>query len=165
MTRGEFKSILLPCYRQMYDIAFAILRDSDDASDAVQDLMADLWLKHERLEIPDNPQAFCIRSARNFCIDRLRADSKRYFDNIDSLYMMASDFRADTEVSLRTTLSCIAAILSGFKMKQRRILILSLFSQLSTDEICVVTGESPDNVRVILSRGRKRIKQFLSDEK
>lgn len=36
MTDGEFNSILLPQYRQMYATAFAILRDSDDASDAVR---------------------------------------------------------------------------------------------------------------------------------
>ncbi len=158
MTSGEFKSIIMPCYRQMYMTAFAILRNRDDASDLTQDLILSLWQKHASLPPPDNPQAFCISMARNLCIDRLRRDSNRFFDNIDSLYMMASDSRADSEVSLLTTRRCISEILLKFKEKHRKILILSLFSQLSTDEISTITGESTDNIRAILSRGRKKIK-------
>lgn len=79
--------------------------------------------------------------------------------------MMASDMEADTEISLRTTQSCISDILLRFKEKQRRILILSIFSQLSNDEISVITGESSDNIRAILSRGRKKIKEYLNNGK
>lgn len=43
MTSGEFKDRVLPCYRQMYATAFAILRNPDDASDAVQDAISVLW--------------------------------------------------------------------------------------------------------------------------
>lgn len=155
----------MPCYRQMYLTAFAILRNRDDASDVTQDLILSLWQRHETIPVPDNPAAFCVTMARNHCIDRLRHNSKNYFENIDSLYMMASDMEADTEISLRTTQSCISDILLRFKEKQRRILILSIFSQLSNDEISVITGESSDNIRAILSRGRKKIKEYLNNGK
>ena len=65
MTDGEFKRILLPQYRQMYTTAFAILRDPDDASDAVQDTISTLWQKHEGMAIPENVSAFCNRTIRN----------------------------------------------------------------------------------------------------
>lgn len=165
MTDGEYKSILLPCYRQMYATAFAILHDSADASDVVQDMMILLWQKHEAIAIPQNPQAFCARLVRNHCIDRLRSDTGRYFERIDSLYGMTSDIATDTDVSLRMTESYISEILSTFKAKQRKILILSIFSQLSNDEISSITGESPENVRVILSRGRKKIREYMTDER
>lgn len=161
MTRGEFKSIVLPCYRQMYATAFAILRNQDDASDAIQDIVTSLWQRHDALDIPDNPQAFYVHMTRNICIDRLRLDSKKYFEKIDSLYMIASDSEADTELSFSTTKARISDILLKFKEKHRKILILSIFSQLSNDEISVVTGESVENVRKILSRGRKKIKEYL----
>ncbi|MDE6279053.1 MAG: sigma-70 family RNA polymerase sigma factor [Paramuribaculum sp.] len=148
----------------MYATAFAILRNSEDASDVTQDLIMSLWQKHDEIQIPDNPQAFCVSMTRNHCIDRLRRDSKRFFENIDSLYMMASDVEADSAISLTTTQSCISDILMRFKEKHRRVMILSLFSQLSNDEISVITGESTDNIRAILSRGRKKIKEYLSNE-
>lgn len=165
MTSGEFKSILLPCYRQMYATAFAILRNADDASDAVQDTMSTLWQKHPILEIPDNPQAFCYHAVRNVCIDRLRLNSKHYFDQIDNLHFLPADSQADYDVSLDTTTSYINDILLNFKEKHRQILTLSIFSQLSTDEISRATGESPENIRSIISRGRKKIRNYMNDEK
>ena len=55
--------------------------------------------------------------------------------------------------------------LAQLNERHRKVLTLSIFSQLSYDEISVATGESPENVRVILSRGRKTIKEFLKNER
>lgn len=148
----------------MYLTALAILRDHDDASDAVQDAITSLWQNHEELKIPDNPQAFCNRTMRNTCIDRLRSSSKRYFENIDNLGAIADGMNADTEASFTTTSAFISKLLLIFKEKQRKILILSIFSQLTNDEICEITGETPENVRTIISRGRKKIKEYLNNE-
>ena len=164
MTDGEFKSILLPLYKQMYTIAFAILRDTDDASDAVQDTISTLWQKHKRIALPDNPSAFCRQTIRNHCIDRIRANSKRYFERIDTLYMIPSNVSTDSELSSESTRSYILRCLSRMSEKQRRVMTLSIFSQLSNDEISDATGESPENVRVILSRGRKTIREFMKNE-
>ena len=165
MTDGEFNRIVLPHYRQMYATAFAILRDPDDASDAVQDTVSSLWHKHRHLQIPDNAIAFCNHVIRNHCIDRIRVDSKRYFERIDEMYHLPTDSHTDSNVSLESTSSFILKCLAKLNIRHRKVLILSIFSQLSNNEISVATGESPENVRVILSRGRKAIKEFLKNEK
>lgn len=165
MTDGEFKNILLPCYRRMYAVAYTILRNADDASDAVQDVISILWQQHKDLPVPDNPMAYCCRVARNNCIDHLRSNSKRYFDNINDANMLVSDSLADSVISYKTTSSRIAEILSIFKEKQRKILVLNIFSQLSNAEISKIMGESEENIRVILSRGRTKMKEYLNDER
>ncbi len=156
---------MLPCYRRMYAVAYMILRNTDDASDVVQDAISTLWQQHKDLPIPDNPMAFCCRTARNSCIDRLRANSKRFFDNIDDANMLVSDSVSDSEISYQTTSSRISELLSLFKEKQRKIMTLNIFSQLSNAEISKIMGESEENVRIILSRGRKKIKEYLNDER
>ena len=164
MTDGEFKRILLPNYRQMYATAFAILRDPDEASDAVQDTIFSLWQRHENMDVPDNAPAFCNRTIRNHCIDLIRQNSNRYFERIDTLYHLPSGSKADSEVSLTSTASLIIRFLKKLNYRHRKVLTLSIFSQLSNDEISAATGESRENVRVILSRGRKTIKEFLKNE-
>ncbi len=148
----------------MYATAFSILRNSDDASDAVQDAISALWQKHEAIAVPDDPQAFCNRTVRNTCIDRIRLYSGRYFSNIDGLYTAPADSAADSEASYGSTRACITDILAKFKDKHRKILALNIFSQLSYDEISSVTGESIVNVRAVISRGRKKIKEYLNHE-
>ncbi len=164
MTDVEFKDILLPCYRRMYAVAYAILRNTDDASDTVQDAMSVLWQGHKELPIPDNPVAFCCTTTRNSCIDRLRRDSKRYFENIDKGNMVSAETATDSIASYSLTRQHIVDILSNFKDKQRKILLLNIFSQLSTNEISKIMEESEENVRTILCRGRKKIKECLKDE-
>ncbi len=164
MTSEEFKNILLPCYRRMYATALAILRNADDASDAVQDTITSLWQRHDAITIPDNPAAFCCRSVRNTCIDRLRLNARRYFDSLGILYNVESEITSDRDASLSNMQAYIAELLSGFKEKQRKILILNFFSQLTNDEISDITGETVENVRVIISRGRKKLKEKLKNE-
>lgn len=165
MTDGEFKRILLPQYRQMYATAFAILRDRDDASDAVQDVISALWQKRKRIEVHDNVSSFCNRTIRNHCIDQIRKNANRYFERIDALYHFQSGSNTESQASLNLTSSLIMKCLKKLNDRHRKVLTLSIFSQLSNDEISVATGESPENVRVILSRGRKTIKEFLKNEK
>ncbi len=164
MTDVEFKEIILPCYRRMYATAYSILRNADDASDTVQDAMSVLWQGHLSLSVPDNAVAFCCTATRNSCIDRLRRDSKRYFDNIDTVQMLSSESATDSAASYSSSIKHISKILSNFKEKQRKILSLNIFSQLSTQEISKILGESEENVRTVLCRGRKKIKEALKDE-
>ncbi len=164
MTDGEFNRILIPQYRQMYATAFAILRDPDDASDAVQDVISMLWQKHLNLAVPDNIVAFCRQTIRNHCIDRIRRDAKRYFERIETLFQLPTESNADSEASLATTSAFIMKCLMMMNKRHREVLTLSIFSQLSNDEISAATGESPENVRVILCRGRKTIKDYLKNE-
>ncbi|MDE6632590.1 MAG: sigma-70 family RNA polymerase sigma factor [Muribaculaceae bacterium] len=164
MTDQEFKNILLPCYRRMYAIAYAILRNADDASDAVQDAMSSLWQRHIELLIPDDAVAFCCKTVRNACVDILRRNSKRYFDNIEDVKMLPSLSDTDSSVEYSSARQFILKLLSTFKEKQRKILVLNIFSQLSANEISKIMGESEENIRTILCRGRKKIKECLNDE-
>ncbi|MDE7418861.1 MAG: sigma-70 family RNA polymerase sigma factor [Muribaculaceae bacterium] len=164
MTDLEFKNIMLPCYRRMYAIAYAILRNADDASDAVQDAMSSLWQRHIELLIPDDAVAFCCKTVRNTCIDILRRNSKRYFDNIEDAKILPSRSDTDSSAEYSSSRKFILELLSTFKEKQRKILVLNIFSQLSANEISEIIGESEENVRTILCRGRKKIKECLNDE-
>lgn len=164
MTDQEFKKIFLPCYRRMYAIAYAILRNADDASDAVQDTMSSLWQRHMKLLIPDDASAFCSKTVRNTCIDILRRNSKRYFDNIEDANVLPSLSKTDSAVEYSSAKKFIFGLLSGFKEKHRKILVLNIFSQLSANEISKIIGDSEENVRTILCRGRKKIKECLNDE-
>lgn len=148
----------------MYAVAYGILRNSDDASDAVQDAMSSLWQRHDELLIPDNPIAFLSIATRNTCINILRSSSKRYFENIETVNLMMSGNTTDSSAEYSSARTRILEILSDFKDKQRKIIVLSIFSQLSTNEISKVMEESEENVRTILCRGRKKIKERINNE-
>lgn len=73
-TAEEFETLYTSCFTPSMRLALSLLRDQDEARDAVHEVFVRLW--QSTLHI-DNPQAFVIRSVRNACITRLNALSTR----------------------------------------------------------------------------------------
>ena len=56
----------------------------------------------------------------------------------------------------------IRRLIETLPSSQQRVLILSSMYHLDTAEIAKATGLSPGNVRQLLSRGRKRLRDLLN---
>lgn len=156
----------MPRYGDMYVAASVILRDKDDACDAVQEVIARLWERRSGLDSAVSVGSLCAISVRNYCIDMLR---KRHGQvSLDTELNMGSDvsapITADADANYNSLLQAISKVISTMNGVQRKVLTLSLISKLTTEEIQQVTGESSANVRQILSRGRRKIKEILENE-
>lgn len=160
MTGSDFRQTIIPCYKSMYAAAFAIFRAQDDASDAVQETMARLWSQRDKISVPANPAAFCIRAVRNQCIDMLRTRKCEPLENLK----IADSQSADAPANFHSSVSLVGTLIADFPKKQQKVLHLSFISQLSADEIAEITGLSNANVRQIISRGRQILKSLLSHE-
>lgn len=161
MTSQEFKSTILAQYRRMYAAALAMLADSDDASDAVQDTVAKLWERRTSLGDISSPQAFCIKAVRNTCIDRIRAREEANVPiTADFMHPQAPE-HADDTASLHMSQALVERAIESLPEAQRRVIRLSVYSCCSNDEIAAQTGFSDSNVRQLLSRARKSIRNLL----
>jgi len=141
----------------MYGVALRILHDRDDASDAVQNAVAKMWLKRDSVVLNGNPGMFCCRVISNVCIDMLRQRVPKVKDY--ELEMQTSHFTADGLSEYNSAKEHLTRLLSGFSPGHRRVLWLSLVCGLDYREIVEATGESPGNVRQIISRGRQKLRQ------
>lgn len=167
MTDGEFKRLILPNYSSMYVAAFIILRNKTDACDAVQETMARLWERRAKLEITVSPQALCNTATRNCSIDMLRRHHGELSTDSEPLSVhndVPSAIRADSEANCNSLIEAIGKTLDTFNGAHRRVLSLSFISRLNNEEIAQATGLSPDNIRQILSRGRRKLKEIMSHE-
>ena len=161
MTAEEFKSTILANYRRMYAAALAMLANSDDASDAVQDTVARLWERRESLGDVDSPASFCIKAIRNACIDRIRSRAEANVPIDADFRHPASAEQADDEVSLQMSQSAIERAIAALPAPQQRVIRLSAYSCCTNDEIAAQTGFSDSNVRQLLSRARKTLRTLL----
>ncbi|MDE6309386.1 MAG: sigma-70 family RNA polymerase sigma factor [Muribaculaceae bacterium] len=166
MTDGEFKQLVLPRYSDMYAAAFVILRDKNDACDVVQEVIARLWERRKALEAATSLGSLCVVSVRNFCIDMLRKRHGRVSldAELNLGYDVAGKSSTDDTANYNSLLKAISKVLSTMNGVQRNVLTLSLIGRLTIDEIQQATGETNVNVRQILSRGRRKLKEVLEDE-
>lgn len=157
MKEDEFKHIFIPYHSKLYRIAFRFVRDSDIASDMVQEVYIKLWSQKDKLIHIKNKEAYSVTCLRNLCLDHLKSAKK------EISFETLSDKKAVEEIpdwSDETKL--IRKILETLPEQQRTAFWLKHWEEYSNEEIEEQLGMSAINLRVSLSRARKTIKeQFL----
>lgn len=152
----------MPLHKQLFAYALSLLKNESDASDCLQEALTRLWEKRGQLDKVDNPEAYATVTVRNVAITFL-ARRRRMTDNQPESPPDASDLDPDPleRIFLKEKLEVVNKIIKTLPDNQRKVVMLSSLSGLSNNEIKQVTGLSDDNVRVILSRGRRKIKELL----
>lgn len=158
MTPQEFKTILIDSRRRMYAVAVAILGDSDDAADAVQDAYVRLWSRRDSLDGVASAEGYCMVVTKHVCLDRLRAS--RLTERLDDLPAAESLSAEPDDMTGRESVDIVTSIIDLLPEPYRRFIRLSAINSLSNSDIASLTGYTEGNVRQILSRARKRIKEL-----
>ena len=60
MDAEQFRKLFMPFHEKLYRIAFALLGNSNDAEDMLQDAYYKLWCKRGELTALDNPESFAV---------------------------------------------------------------------------------------------------------
>ena len=151
-----FKERFLPLYPRLYAVAAAILGSATgEAADVVQEAMVRIWQSGEAMAKVDRPEPYAVAVVRAKAIDLLRSRHRQC--PLDSAAELSADYGPDL-----STAEFIHRIIDTLPASQREVVRLSAFNNMSTNEICDVTGLSQSNVRQLLSRGRKKIKELYT---
>lgn len=156
MSTEEFTELYLPLRGALYRVAFFILESEDDAMDAVQDLYLKLLSSPDALETVRNPKAYCITLMRNICLDRVRKASRR--TETEVMEAVSDESPADERVSDRQRIKDICQKLSSLPERERTVLRMKVFEDLSYDEIQKRTGIGYLSLRVLLSNARRKLR-------
>lgn len=159
MTESEFEQHILPCYRKMYSTAFVILSDSSEASDVVQEAFTRMWEKRKELGEMKNPEGYCVTVVRRLCIDRLRRLSVHRSTPLEDVELEVASTATSYEDS--DSLQMLFSLLNQLPENQREVIKLSSLSGMDNSQIAEATGLSNVNVRALLSRGRRRLRQLF----
>ena len=162
MEENEVRKRVMTLQRLMFSVAVKTGLPSDDAADVVQETQLRLWRGRQGLP-SDSAQlkAYCLTALRNCCISWLRnkRDCLSLEDLPENKYMATP-----TDVEDKDTRRYIEKAIDSLPPAQREVLKLSSLAGFDNIEIVEATGIKPDNVRQLISRGRRRLKEiFLND--
>lgn len=137
---------------------------SDEAvDDALQDAFVRLWSRRSDFDSATAVEGVAVTTVRNICIDTLRRDAVRRHDDIDdnpSAAAVTEDSGDDTQERRELYGEVTELIDKELSERDRRILYLRDRDGWEMDDIALEKGISEANVRVILSRSRKIIRQI-----
>jgi RNA polymerase sigma-70 factor (ECF subfamily) len=159
MDVESFKRQFLPCHPRLYRIAYALTGNCQDAEDILQEAYCKLWNKRAELSHINNVEAFCITLVKNLCFDLLRSARKnRQEEGFENL-QLSTCASPETEAIGRDEWKQIERLINKLPEKQRQVIRLHGINDCSLEEIEEITGLSAVNVRVLLSRARKIVKE------
>ncbi len=159
MEASEFKQTFLPHSLRMYQEAWRLTGNTLAAEDLVQDAFMKLWLKRNSLGEIKNAEAYCVILVRHILYDEKRRCRLKVSENSADEYSIAADIETDKDIEHRDESSKLMILIEKLPEQQREVITMRDVYELSYDEIEDRTGITNANIRVLLSRARKKIRE------
>ncbi len=137
--------------------AFAILKNTADAQDAVQEAFLVLIKRQPVFENEEHEKAWLIRVTVNKAKSMLRLSRRASFLPIDEL---PEELLSEEPEGLNEPLSALMLL----PEKYRTVLHLYYYEGYSQKEIAAILSKPLSTVETLISRGRARLKKMLEGE-
>jgi RNA polymerase sigma-70 factor (ECF subfamily) len=152
----------------LYRVAFSVLHNPADAEDAVQEAFLRV-LRHRNTlgEIRDH-RVWLIRIVWNVVLDRKRrAKTRPETDDVAELarVLPCNGLSAEEIAAAAQHHASVLACVDQLPVKEREVLQLSAFEELSSVEIASVLGITESSVRSRLFRARNLMAGLLNHER
>lgn len=158
MTDKEFKNTILQLQPYMQCLAEKLVGDADNAADAVQEAVIDIWKKRTDLDASTHMKAFCGTIVKRRCIDQLRKQRPSVPIDTESLLLIEpspDDFSEDRYRQARQ-------LVEQLPLRQRDAILLKYEQGLTNKEIEKALGMSSTHLYATFSRAYKSIRTALN---
>jgi len=135
----------------------ALLRDEEEATEAMQDVFVEVVRRRERLEV-GAPSSFLYRTATNICLNKIRSRKRRPQDpDTDLLERIAVAPEAEER---SVTAALLDKIFAREQPSTREMAVMHLVDGLTLDEVAVEVGLSVSGVRKRLRVLKEHVAQL-----
>lgn len=148
---------------QMLSLAERITGNRDDAADAVQDAFVKLWQQRDRYESTRHAQGAGMMTVRTTSIDMARRNNRQTDVPVEQAAGTVEE-TTNEERSL-AYLQVRRIIDNELSPKQRTIIDLREMEEMEFDDIADRLNMTAANVRVELSRARKRVREIYQSRR
>jgi len=148
----------------LYRVAYSVLRNPADAEDAVQEAFLRVLRHRDSLAEVRDHRVWLIRIVWNIVLDRKRrAKTRPETDDVAELarVLPSTGLSAEEIASAAQHHAHVLACVDRLPVKERQVLLLSAFEELSSVEIASVLGITESSVRSRLFRARNLMAGML----
>lgn len=149
----DFELFVTKHENQLYRTALAIMRNTSDAEDVVQEAFLRAYEKAPVFETDAHERAWLIRVTVNLCNSRLRWLWRRRAEPLLVSYPAAEPEQRE-----------LAAHVLALPAKYRTVIHLFYYEGYSVKEIAGLTGQKESTVRSLLTRARHKLRSILKED-
>lgn len=146
----------------VWSIARKLLRNSNDAEDAVQEIFVDIWKNSASFdESKSSETTFIAMIARRRIIDRIRYSTRRISaDSLDDV-LLEPFTRSDQDLQISVEAKEAAEAIRELRPEQQQVLRLSIIQGMSHQEISEATGMPIGTVKTHVRRSLMQVRKIL----
>jgi len=157
---ADFTVFVAASSRRLLRTAFLITGDSDSAQDLLQTALERAYLRWGRIRRRELPEAYVRRVMVNAAIDSWRATRALRTVRLDESHLPAL---ADPTLYGMAARDALLACVRELPVRQRAVLVLRYFDDLTETETARVLGCSVGTVKSQHARALARLRQLLPD--
>lgn len=145
---------------RMFVAAISICHSKADAADAVQDAMCRLWKYQDWYDRAESIEGYAVQTAvncaRTLTRRRLVVSELRESDSVDE--------KSQMDAESRDRLTHVLRIISSLPERQRQVISMRDIEGMEMEDIAENLQITVGNVKVLLSRARKSIREYFSKD-
>lgn len=158
MTQREFEVMASPMRQRALLVARCCGVDESTAQDVAQDTLLRLWAMHNSLNNGDRLLALVATVSRHLAIDHCRTNRKTVpIDALKTTVKPDAETRIDAQEREQWLMRKIAALPST----EHQVLKMRQVEGRTNEEIAALLGITPDSVKTLLSRARKKMLEYF----
>ena len=161
MDAREFKETFLPMSDKLYRFAMRFSKNHEKAEDVVQEVFLKLLKMGNKLDGYRSKEALAFTVTRNLCLDKRRTGHTIFAEDTDNLEKQETADPPDVMLDRKEKVNRVFEILEKLPENQKIVLYLRDVEGYDFVHIAGVTGMTVNNVRVVLSRARKNVRETL----
>lgn len=155
--RDEFDAFVLGAWPRLFRTAYALTGNKPDAEDMLQNAFAKAYANWRKVSRADSPEAYVHRIVANETMTAWRRRWRHVEHSTDAPPDASTPGHAEV-VSDRSTMW---KAIQELPPRQRAVVVLRYYEDLSEKEIAVILGISPGTVKSQASRALKALHAHL----
>ena len=159
MDAREFKQRFMPHHQLLYRVAYHLTGNAQDAEDLLQDLYLKLWQKRDDLPDEAMREAYLVTMMRNLFVDQRRLKHVDASAELKNEEGPPDDQSLDRQIDARDEVTQVEGLIQQLSERDAKIIRMHLVDDRSYEEIERNTGLSQGNIRIIVMRTKKKLKQ------
>jgi RNA polymerase sigma-70 factor (ECF subfamily) len=153
----EFLGIVERQARFMFRVAYSLLRNVQDAEDAVQEAFLKLY-RGEGWRRMENERAFLARTVWRVALDRAPKAADR-MDDVAGMELASSAGSPERSAAEEDERVLLRRLIEGLPEDLRQPLLLSAIEEMTSREVAAVMGIPEGTVRTRVMRARAELKK------
>ena len=161
--RQFFEDLYTQYHRLMYAQALQITKDSSTAQDVISDSLMALMKKIDLLRtLPCNKlRAYAVITVKHMALNRYKQKKRENVAGDIAVEDLAGQGSVDENLLSQAGIEQVKAAICALPEREKQIMLMKYFRELTDEEIAEEMGVKPVSVRVHLSRARKHLAQML----